>query len=75
MPGIVVGVDGSQRSQRSLEWAMREAGLRQVPLTVLAVHPVALSTWTHTPITFPADKTGGRERPHGSPERRGQGSQ
>ncbi len=36
---------------------MREAALRQVPLTVLAVHPVALSAWTRAPISFPQDKT------------------
>jgi nucleotide-binding universal stress UspA family protein len=36
---------------------MREAALRQVPLTVLAVHPVALSAWTRAPISYPEDKT------------------
>ena len=56
MPGIVVGVDGSRHSQRSLEWAMKEAALRQVPLTVLAVHPVATSGWTKAGMTFPADQ-------------------
>jgi nucleotide-binding universal stress UspA family protein len=56
MPGIVVGVDGSEHSQRSLEWAMREAALRHVPLTVLTVHPVAMSAWTPTPISFPQDE-------------------
>lgn len=56
MPGIVVGVDGSKHSQRSLEWAMKEAVLRQTPLTVLAVHPVAISTWTQTPLTYPQDE-------------------
>jgi len=38
MSGIVVGVDGSGHSQRALEWAMKEAAVRQVPLTVLTVH-------------------------------------
>ncbi len=38
MPGIVVGVDGSGHSRRALEWAMKEAALRQAPLTVLTVH-------------------------------------
>jgi nucleotide-binding universal stress UspA family protein len=57
MPGIVVGFDGSDHSERSLEWAMKEAALRHVPLTVLAVHPVAISGWTGTPITYPADET------------------
>jgi nucleotide-binding universal stress UspA family protein len=37
MSGIIVGVDGSGHSQRALEWAMREAAIRQVPLTVLTV--------------------------------------
>ena len=36
---------------------MREAALRQVPLTVLAVHPVALSAWTRAPISYPQDRT------------------
>ena len=38
MSGILVGVDGSGHSQRALEWAMREAAIRHVPLTVLTVH-------------------------------------
>jgi nucleotide-binding universal stress UspA family protein len=39
MPGILVGVDGSEHSRRALEWAMREAAARGVPLTVMTVHP------------------------------------
>ena len=39
MPGIIVGVDGSGHSQRALEWAMNEAAIRQLPLSVLTVHP------------------------------------
>jgi nucleotide-binding universal stress UspA family protein len=38
MSGIIVGVDGSGHSQRALEWAMKEAAIRHVPLTVLTVH-------------------------------------
>jgi nucleotide-binding universal stress UspA family protein len=38
MSGILVGVDGSGYSQRALEWAMHEAAIRPVPLTVLTVH-------------------------------------
>jgi nucleotide-binding universal stress UspA family protein len=38
MSGILVGVDGSGHSQRALEWAMHEAAVRHVPLTVLTVH-------------------------------------
>jgi nucleotide-binding universal stress UspA family protein len=56
MPGIIVGVDGSEHSQRSLEWAMKEAALRQARLTVLAVHPVAMSAWTDTPVSSPQDE-------------------
>jgi nucleotide-binding universal stress UspA family protein len=39
MSGIVVGVDGSGHSQLALEWAMKEAAFRHVPLSVLTVHP------------------------------------
>ena len=39
MPGIVVGVDGSDHSRRALGWAMHEAVQHQAPLTVLSVHP------------------------------------
>jgi nucleotide-binding universal stress UspA family protein len=38
MSGIVVGIDGSGYSERALEWATREAAVRQVPLTVITVH-------------------------------------
>ena len=38
MSGIIVGIDGSGHSQRALEWAMKEAAIRHVPLTVLTVH-------------------------------------
>jgi nucleotide-binding universal stress UspA family protein len=37
--GIVVGVDGSDHSHRALIWAMRQAALQHVPLTVLTVRP------------------------------------
>ena len=39
MSGIIVGVDGSGHSQRALEWAMNEAAIRHLPLTILTVHP------------------------------------
>jgi nucleotide-binding universal stress UspA family protein len=38
MSGIIVGVDGSGHSHRALEWAMREAAVRNTPLVVLTVH-------------------------------------
>ncbi|HWG63731.1 MAG TPA: universal stress protein [Streptosporangiaceae bacterium] len=56
MPGIVVGVDGSSTTQLALEWAMKEAAIKQAPLTVLAVHQVAISYWTGDPLIFPADE-------------------
>jgi nucleotide-binding universal stress UspA family protein len=37
---------------------MREAALRQVPLTVLAVHEVMASYWTGNPVTVPGDVPG-----------------
>lgn len=37
MRGIVVGVNGSTEADEALDWAMREAVSRQVPLTVLFV--------------------------------------
>ena len=56
MPGITVGVDGSDRSLRALEWAVREAGLRGAALTVLAVHQVAGNHWTGNPEVYPSDQ-------------------
>ena len=38
MSGIIVGVDGSGHSQRALEFAMHEAAIRHLPLTVLTVN-------------------------------------
>ena len=55
MAGITVGFDGSLSAQRALEWAMREAAFRHAPLTVLTVHPVAVSGWTGNPIIVPED--------------------
>ena len=56
MPGITVGVDGSDNSYRALEWAMKEAALRQVGLNVLAVHEVAANQWTANPMVTPEDE-------------------
>ncbi len=47
MSGIVVGVDGSGHSQRALAWAMREAAIRRVPLTVLTVHEAIRGYYGH----------------------------
>ena len=56
MPGITVGIDGSHDAHRALEWSMREAAARHVPLIVLTVHDVPVSGWTGAPIILPADE-------------------
>jgi nucleotide-binding universal stress UspA family protein len=55
MPGITVGVDGSDNSYRALEWAMKEAGLRGEPLNILAVNEVASNPWTGHPEVMAED--------------------
>jgi nucleotide-binding universal stress UspA family protein len=45
MPGIIVGIDGSDHSRRALEWAISEAGMRRVPLTVLSVNQAVAGFW------------------------------
>ena len=54
MSGIIVGVDGSGHSQRALEWAMKEAAIRHVPLTVLTVHE-AIRGYYGDITTYPDD--------------------
>jgi nucleotide-binding universal stress UspA family protein len=54
MPGILVGVDGSPHAERALEWAAKEAALRHVPLTVLAVHTVPAG-WAGRGVAYPED--------------------
>jgi nucleotide-binding universal stress UspA family protein len=56
MSGITVGLDGSDNSQRALEWAMKEAALRNAVLNVVAVHEVASNAWTGNPMIVPADR-------------------
>ena len=51
MPGIIVGVDGSGHSQRALEWALEEAAIRQVPLTVLTVHEAVRGYYSATAVS------------------------
>ena len=45
MSGIVVGVDGSSHSMKSLDWALDEAAFRNTSVTVLAVAPAATGYW------------------------------
>jgi len=54
MPGILVGVDGSGHSQRALEWAMKEAAVRHVPLSVLTIHPAIVGYYGGV-VTSPQD--------------------
>lgn len=54
MSGVFVGVDGSKHSQAALEWALREAGIRNQPLTVITVVEVATSGWGGS-LVFPSD--------------------
>jgi len=54
MPGIVVGVDNSTHSQRALEWAISEAGIRQLPLTVVTVLQEVVY-WSGRPALYPQD--------------------
>jgi nucleotide-binding universal stress UspA family protein len=68
MPGIVVGVDGSEHSKPVLKWAMQEAATHHAPLTVLAVHQVAGSFWTSTPIIYPADQPEAEKARQGAEE-------
>jgi len=47
MPGILVGVDGSDHSRQALGWAMREAARHHLPLTVMSVRPAPARPATH----------------------------
>jgi nucleotide-binding universal stress UspA family protein len=54
MSGIVIGIDGSGHSEGALAWAMREAALRQVPLTVITAH--SASAGYFGTISYPEDQ-------------------
>ena len=50
--GIIVGVDGSPASDVATEWAARDAGLRNVPLTVVHVLPATeIGPWVDIPTS------------------------
>jgi nucleotide-binding universal stress UspA family protein len=55
MPGIIVGVDGSDHSRHALEWAIREAAVRHAPLTVLTVQQAVADYWGG-PALYPDDE-------------------
>jgi nucleotide-binding universal stress UspA family protein len=50
MPGITVGIDGSDHSIYALDWALREAATRHTSVTVVAVDSVPGSPWTGNPV-------------------------
>jgi nucleotide-binding universal stress UspA family protein len=54
MPGIIVGIDGSDHSKNALEWAMKEAAIRHTPLTVIIVHPV-IAGFSGRAVGYPTD--------------------
>lgn len=56
MPGITVGVDASDNSERALEWAMQEGAAKKQPVTAIAVHEVASNQWSGNPIVLPGDR-------------------
>ena len=55
MPGIIVGIDGSDHSRHALEWAIREAAVRHAPLTVLTVQQAVTGYWGG-PILYSGDQ-------------------
>ena len=55
MSGIFVGVDGSRHSGTALDWALREAGIRHEPLTVITVQVVPTSGWGGS-VRYPEDQ-------------------
>ena len=60
-PGVVVGVDGSPGSKVAVQWAARDAELRNVPLTLVHVVPATAGTWLESSLV-PAWMRGQRER-------------
>jgi nucleotide-binding universal stress UspA family protein len=81
VPGIIVGIDGSDHSRRALEWATREAALRHAPLTVLTVRRT-VSGYVSGPIPNPDEavlveqaRAMAQEQADGALEKVGAGSQ
>ena len=50
MSGIVVGVDDSPAATAAVDWAARDAELRNVPLTLVHAISPTLATWWDTPL-------------------------
>jgi nucleotide-binding universal stress UspA family protein len=60
-PGVVVGVDGSLGSKVAVQWAARDAELRNVPLTLVHVVPATAGPWLESSLV-PTWMRGQRER-------------
>lgn len=60
MPGIIVGVDGSEPSRRALGWAMREAVRHDCPLTVVTVQRASVRPATEVYWPMPDLPDGAR---------------
>lgn len=52
---IVVGVDGSPASKVAVDWAAREAAMRNAALTLVHVMP-AIRSWPEVPMTSKVDR-------------------
>jgi nucleotide-binding universal stress UspA family protein len=48
--GIVVGIDDSPAARVAVQWAAREAELRNIPLTLVHAVSPEVSTWLKTPL-------------------------
>ncbi len=48
--GIVVGIDDSPAARTAVQWAARDAELRNVPLTLVHAVSPEVSTWLKTPM-------------------------
>lgn len=48
--GVVVGVDGSPASRVAVDWAARDAALRNRPFTLAHVANPVLATWSQVPL-------------------------
>ncbi len=48
--GLVVGIDDSPAARVAVQWAAREAELRNIPLTLVYAISPEVSTWLRTPL-------------------------
>jgi nucleotide-binding universal stress UspA family protein len=48
--GLVIGIDDSPAARLAVQWAAREAELRQIPLTLVHAISPEVSTWLKTPL-------------------------